>query len=253
LIRRYGVERLISARFLPDRQLAPVASPVVSHEIARAQRIVEGENLDIRRRLWEFSAVIEAQRRHIQEWRQGVLVGDRHGDLLRRRCPDRWRELATLRSRNLLVEIERRLTLLAIDRRWSEHLAELSRIRDGIQVVSFVGKDPATEFCREASDAFSSLAAGIEDDVVASFESLEVGDHGIDWRAQGLVGPSATWTYLVSDAPFGNNPMRGLANRAGFASLGAAAAAPVLFLWGLILHWQRRRRRADIDATKGSG
>ena len=78
------------------------------------------------------------------------------------------------------------------------------------------------------------------------FEDLEVGPDGVDWSAAGLVGPSSTWTYQVSDTPFGENTMRGLANRAGAAAIGAAAAAPFLFLWGLVLHWKRWRLKARL-------
>ncbi len=246
LIRRYGVEKLISARALPQKQNAPVESKVLAFEIARAQRIIEGENFDTRRRLWELSAVVESQRQILQGWRQEVLLGETRPGVLEERCSDRWNELSESVGRELLNEIERRLTLIITDRCWSDHLADLRRIRDGIHVVGFVGKDPAAEFCREAGAAFVDLQDAIEDEIAAVFTGLEVTSEGVDWEGQGLVGPASTWTYLVSDAPFGGNTMRQLANRAGFAAIGAIAAAPVLFLWGLVLHWKRRRLRAEM-------
>ena len=69
-------------------------------------------------------------------------------------------------ERDTAAAIERRLTLLATDRCWSDHLSELGRIRDGIHVVSYVGKDPASEFCREAAAAFSDLPGAIDDEIV---------------------------------------------------------------------------------------
>ena len=36
----------------------PTTNPVLRREIRRAQRIIEGENLDIRRRLWDYSEVV---------------------------------------------------------------------------------------------------------------------------------------------------------------------------------------------------
>src|SRR5215831_10392553 len=44
LIQRYGVVSLIPASHRPVRQPGPITDPVVSREIARAQRIVEGQN-----------------------------------------------------------------------------------------------------------------------------------------------------------------------------------------------------------------
>ena len=247
LISRYGVGRLISARALPSRQEEALDSPVLAHEIARVQRIIEGESLDIRRRLWEFSAVVESQRFHFQDRRQRILLGEENADLLKNRCPERWSELAESHGAESVEAIERRLTLVVIDRCWSDHLAELARIRDGIHVVGYVGKDPAAEFCREAGDAFADLSDAVDDEIATIFEGLEVGSDGVDWAAQGLTGPSSTWTYLVSDAPFGDNSMRQLASRAGFAAIGAIAAAPVLFVWGLVLHWKRRRLKAELE------
>ena len=251
LISRYGVDRLISARVLPSRQEAPLDSPVLAHEIARAQRIIEGESLDIRRRLWEFSAVVESQRFFFQDRRQRILLGKKEADGLKIRCPERWCELAVSHGSEMLESIERRLTLVVMDRCWSDHLAELGRIRDGIHVVGYVGKDPAAEFCREAGEAFADLQDAVDDEIATVFADLEVGPSGVDWEGQGLVGPSSTWTYLVSDAPFGDNSMRQLASRAGFAAIGAIAAAPVLFVWGLVLHWKRRKLKAELERRDG--
>jgi len=102
------------------------------------------------------------------------------------------------------------------------------------------------EFSREAGRAFAELEEEIETEVDTLFQELDVGADGVDWENHGLVGPSSTWTYLVSDAPFGDNSMRGVANRAGFAAIAAVAAAPVLFVWGLVLHWKRRRVKAEL-------
>lgn len=252
LIKRYGIERLISARTLPERHEGPVDSPVLAAEIARAQRIIEGEAFDVRRRLWEFSAVVESQRLAVQARRQRVLFGDERPTLLESRCHRRWTELAAVCGRDRLEHIERRLALLVIDRCWSDHLAELERIRDGIHVVSYVGKDAAAEFCREAGEVFAGFRQAVDDEIVDLFTELEVGPEGVDWQHQGLTGPSSTWTYQVTDVPFGGNTMRGLANRAGAASIGAAFAAPLLFVWGFVLHWKRRRLKRDLEARDGS-
>ena len=252
LISRYGVDRLISARSLPSRQEAALDSPVLAHEIARAQRIIEGETLDIRRRLWEFSAVVESQRFFFHDRRQRVLLGEEKAGVLKDRCPGRWRELSENHGAELLEAIERRLALVVMDRCWSDHLAELARIRDGIHVVSYVGKDPAAEFCREAGEAFTGLQDAVDEEIASIFAGLDVGPDGVDWAAHGLIGPSSTWTYLVNDAPFGDNSMRQLASRTGAAAIGAIAAAPVLFLWGLVLHWRRRRLRAEMARRDGS-
>jgi preprotein translocase subunit SecA len=246
LIQRYGVRNLISARHLPERQSDPVSSPVLRREIARAQRIVEGENFSIRRRLWEFSAPIEVQRKQLQSWRQSILRDEAEAGLLSERCPDRYGTALERVGGQTLHDLEKRLTLLAIDRCWSDHLAEVRRVRDGIHVVQFVAKDPLTEFHRETVQAFARLHREIEDDAVSRFSAMELTGEGVDWQSEDLLGPSATWTYLVDDSPFGNNPMRQLAGSAAFASLGALVMAPLIFAWGLWLHLKRRAAKARL-------
>ena len=57
LLVRYGLRRLIPAHHLPPRATAPIDHPVVRREIARAQRIIEGQNVEIRRTLARYAAV----------------------------------------------------------------------------------------------------------------------------------------------------------------------------------------------------
>lgn len=57
LVERFGVRSLIGAAHLPEPQPDPIDDPVLWCEIDRAQRIIEGENLDIRRRLWKHAAL----------------------------------------------------------------------------------------------------------------------------------------------------------------------------------------------------
>jgi preprotein translocase subunit SecA len=247
LIERYGVRNLVPHRHLPENQNEPVDDPVLQREIARAQRIIEGSSFDIRKRLWRYSSLIESQRQTLHGWRQEILVNRHQPELLAARCSERWQALNRKVSPEILLEVEKRLTLLIIDRCWCDHLALMRRVRDGIHVVSFVGKDPLTEFTREVGDAFAELRQTIDDEIVATFERVAVNEEGVDWETEGLLGPSSTWTYLVSDDPFGHSSMRGLANRTGFAAGASAFAAPFLFLWGLILHFKRRRLKNALD------
>jgi len=151
-----------------------------------------------------------------------------------------------------LEEIEKRLALLITDRCWSDHLATVNRIRDGIHVVKFAGKDAVGEFFRETGQAFQGLRESIDREIVETFEKIEITPEGVDWEKEGLQGPSSTWTYLVSDDPFGTNAMLGLASRSGFAAFASLTLGPLIFLWGLYLHWQRRKKKAELAERDGS-
>ena len=242
LIRRYGVAQLVSARHLPARQDAPVESRLLRSEIARAQRIVEDEGFQLRRTLFGYSDIVEKQRRAIQRWRTSVLERRPPQRLLADRSPERHRRLLPVVGQGLLDEVERRLLLLAIDRCWSDHLAELREMREDSVLLAFAGRFPLAEFHHQAGESFQALEDRIEDEVVRDFERIEITPRGVDWEGEGLRGPSATWTYLVGENPFGASGLMSPAGRTGMVA--AALAAPwLVLLHGLGVLWERRRRR----------
>jgi len=242
LIRRYGVEQLVSARHLPARQDPPVESRLLRAEIARAQRIVEDEGFQLRRTLFGYSEIVEKQRRAIRRWRTSVLEQSEEQHLLVDRAAERHERLRPLVGEAVLAEVERRLTLLAIDRCWSDHLAELREMREDSVLLAFAGRFPLAEFHHQAGESFQALQDRIEGEIVRDFERIEITPEGVDWEREGLRGPSATWTYLVGENPFGASGLLSPAGRIG--SVAAAAGAPwLVLLQGLSVFWERRRRR----------
>lgn len=252
LLERAGIARLVPEGLFPDESDALIDSKVVRREVARAQRITEGQLSDARRRLYELSEILERQREYVAEWRQDVLEGRAELDLLEERCAERWRWLREEPPHGLgadgLREIERRLTLLTIDRCWSEHLTELQAVRDEVHLVALDGRLPIAEFYRTAIAGFEALLARIDDEVVEAFEALRIGADGPDWDEAGLRGPSATWTYLVHDAVFGDNLFLGLSTRASIGLWAVLLLWPLLFAWGIYLQWKWRR-----EAKRGGG
>jgi preprotein translocase subunit SecA len=242
LIRRYGVEQLVSARHLPARQVAPVNSRLLRAEIARAQRIVEDEGYQLRRTLYGYSDIVEKQRRAIQRWRTAVLDRREPQHLLAERAGQRYEALLPVVGQASLDDVERRLILLAIDRCWSDHLAELREMREDTVLLAFAGRFPLAEFHRLAGESFQALEDRIEDEVLRDFERIEITPEGVDWEREGLRGPSATWTYLVGENPFGASGLLSPAGRTGMVA--AAMGAPwLVLLQGLGVFWKRRRRR----------
>ena len=233
--------------------MSPLDSAVVRREVARAQRIVEGESFDVRRRLYRYSEMLEGQRRYIAAWRQGVSTKRAALDLLQRRSPKRWETLRGEVGDEIMDEVERRLTLLTLDRAWSQYLADLQALRDEVHLVTLDGRDPLTEFTRAAISSFERLIENVESEIVEAFATLPISRAGVDWDAVGLRGPSATWTYLVSDQVFGPNVLRGLANRASIGLWGTLLLGPVLSPGDLhaLAKAQRHESRPMIHPTRG--
>ena len=248
LIERFGVRNLIGARHLPEQQPEPVDSPVLRREIDRAQRIVEGENLDIRRRLWKYAALAETQRRQIQAMRRRVVDDEADLDLFENRCAARFESVRAMLGAGELRAIERRLTLLMLDRHWSDHVAFMRWLRDAVHSLTLAidvhpwepGRNPVTEFYRRAGEAFGELPARVDADVVAAFERMAITEQGVDWEGEGLAGPSSTWTYLVDDRPPG-----GVGALAGNPAVNQHAAglilAPLVLLVRLARRWRQGR------------
>jgi preprotein translocase subunit SecA len=139
-------------------------------------------------------------------------------------------------------EIERRITLVTIDRCWSDHLTEMQAVRDEVHLMQLGGKDPFTEFWKTAVAAFTAVQARIDDTIVEIFDRVEVTKDGVDWDREGLRGPSSTWTYLVNDNVFGGNTFLTMANHASFGLFAVLLCWWLLIPWALVLRWQRWRR-----------
>ncbi len=230
---RYGLRSLIGARFTPSPEDERIEHPVVVREIARVQRIVEGENLEIRRTLCRYASIVERQRRTVMDWRQTVLTSPESPGIWQR-APDANATLVSRYGEAATTAAERLATLHHIDRAWADHLALVADVREGIHLVALGGRDPLRHFTAEITMAFATLEHRIEQAVRSDLErALHT---GFDVNEGRLKGPSSTWTYLVTDDPFKNQIGMMLTGpgRATFAIGAAALAMPLLMLWGAV-------------------
>ena len=244
LLVRFGLRSLLAGRVAPDNRdpAAPIDNPLVAHEIARAQRIIEGQNFDLRRTLWRYSSVIERHRQHLMARRQALLRGNA--------VPDLWAEdsqrrasLVAAAGEDAVQRAESRVTIAWIDRVWRDHLAMAADLREGIHLVGLGGKDPLTEFTREMDQAFRRLEENLDEAVLDTLAHIRVTGGTLDLDDGIVKGPSSTWTYLVNDDPF-KNRIASMLTGPGRTTIGitsAIAAMPLLVLWGLF-DWQKRRR-----------
>jgi preprotein translocase subunit SecA len=172
----------------------------VDWAVGHAQRVAEGVNHEIHRNTWRYSVVIEQQRKALAERRERVLKTEVAADMLRDRFPEETEEL----DDDTLSRIGRSIALYHIDRLWAEHLALLSEVREGVHLRALARVDPLDEFHRAAVPAFNDLIPEIETRTVDTFEQSDLGE---DWAPEEnkLIRPSATWTYLVHDNPFGSD------------------------------------------------
>ncbi|MFG2011375.1 accessory Sec system translocase SecA2 [Micromonospora sp. NPDC048868] len=176
-----------------------VTDDQVEYAVEHAQRVAEGVNHEIHRNTWRYSVVIEQQRKALAERRERLLTSDVAALMLLDRVPEKAGEM----DEDLLARVARSIALYHLDRLWTDHLAELSEVREGVHLRALGRLDPLDEFHRAAVPAFNNLIPEIERRTIETFEETEFTD---DWEPDEakLVRPSATWTYLVHDNPFGS-------------------------------------------------
>jgi len=116
-----------------------------------------------------------------------------------------------------LVGATRSIMLFHLDRCWADHLAYLAEIREGVHLRALGRLDPLDEFHRAAVPAFNRLLSTVEDSAVATFNKVRITPTGWNPADAGLARPTATWTYMVHDNPFGSDMERFLTALAGAA------------------------------------
>lgn len=71
-------------------------------------------------------------------------------------------------------ELERRVVLSVIDKRWREHLYEMDYLKNGIGLRAMAQRDPLVEYQREGFEMFTTMQDGIKEDVVRLTNTLQV-------------------------------------------------------------------------------
>jgi len=74
----------------------------------------------------------------------------------------------------VLRELERRVILSVLDRKWREHLYEMDYLQEGIGLRSYGQRDPLVEYQREAFDMFTTMMDGIKEESVGFLFNVEV-------------------------------------------------------------------------------
>ncbi len=71
-------------------------------------------------------------------------------------------------------ELERRVLLTVLDRKWREHLYEMDYLREGIGLRAMAQRDPLVEYQREGGTMFNAMMEAFMEEVVGYLFNLEV-------------------------------------------------------------------------------
>jgi preprotein translocase subunit SecA len=105
-------------------------------------------------------------------------------------------------------ELERRVVLSVIDRRWRDHLYEMDYLKDGIGLRAMAQRDPLVEYQREGFALYQNMMGQIREETVGFLFNLEVEVTGGGAStaapivaAKGLTGNAAPAERLTYTAP----------------------------------------------------
>ncbi|WP_034276312.1 preprotein translocase subunit SecA [Actinospica robiniae] len=71
-------------------------------------------------------------------------------------------------------ELERRVVLSVLDRKWREHLYEMDYLQEGIGLRAMAQRDPLVEYQREGFDMFNAMMDAIKEESIGYLFNLEV-------------------------------------------------------------------------------
>ena len=100
----------------------------------------------------------------------------------------------------VMRELERKILLSVLDRKWREHLYEMDYLQEGIGLRAMAQRDPLVEYQREGFDLFSAMMDAIKEELVSYLFNAEVQVEGDQVGAKGLTPTPAPVTQLQYSA-----------------------------------------------------
>jgi preprotein translocase subunit SecA len=192
----YGERRLVlEGKDIKD-QVAEFMNETLDAYVDAATAEGFAEDWDLEK-LWSALRVIYPVSFSIQELEQEV--GSRAGldsDYLRTRILSDVATAYQKREESLgsevMRELERKVLLSVLDRKWREHLYEMDYLQEGIGLRAMAQRDPLVEYQREGFDLFTAMMEAIKEEIATYLFNVEVQvEGGNKVQAKGLEQPEA--------------------------------------------------------------
>lgn len=169
--------------------------------VDHAQRVTEGQMLEIHSNTWRYSRLLAEQRDILAERRSALLRTEKAFEELTGHDPERSAQLVEDHGRDAVVRGCREIMLWHLDSGWAQHLEEMNDVRESIHLRALGRENPLDEFHRIAIDHFRDLASDAVSEAEKTFAEIEFTDTGVDLDANDMARPTSTWTYMVHDNP----------------------------------------------------
>ncbi|AZK46646.1 DEAD/DEAH box helicase [Paenibacillus lentus] len=176
LMLQFGIDKVLPPAYRDLRQGEALDESVLRGKITHIQRVMMGQNFQIRQELNRYSDMVEEQRRILYEERLGILHGE-----------------------TKVSPSEQRVRLYFIDKFWADHLEYVSYIRESIHLTSLVNCNPIDEFHAQIIQAFEQIPAKINRESANMLAKLGGSNDPALWEKFGLKPPTSTRTYIIND------------------------------------------------------
>ena len=77
-------------------------------------------------------------------------------------------------GREVMRELERKVLLSVLDRKWREHLYEMDYLQEGIGLRAMAQRDPLVEYQREGYELFSAMMEAIKEEIAGFLFNIEI-------------------------------------------------------------------------------
>ena len=136
----------------------------------------------------------------------------------------------------VMRELERRVILSVLDRKWREHLYEMDYLKEGIGLRAMAQRDPLVEYQREGYDLFVAMMEGIKEESVGYLFNVEVtvtphahvaGEKDeVDLEAKGLAQSTENKTLQYSGPSETGEVVSTVAAKDAYANVGRNEPCP---------------------------
>ena len=83
-------------------------------------------------------------------------------------------EVDAMAGEGTMRELERRIVLSVLDRKWREHLYEMDYLKEGIGLRAMAQRNPLVEYQREGFDMFNAMLDSLKEEAVGLVFNLQV-------------------------------------------------------------------------------
>ena len=150
--------------------------------------------------------VVEASGGQLHDLSREFLVATMQEDALRA-YEEREASLGELNTR----ELERKVVLSVLDRKWREHLLEMDYLRNGIGLRAMAQRDPLVEYQREGFQLFNGMMDAIKEEVAGLVFSVQVRTAPVSSALTDATGTAAAGMVAEAVAAAAPEPAPGAA------------------------------------------